>query len=272
MRNEIAFVFLFLSSCAIGPSNYSNASTKVSNLSENYSKVRHGYHTVVRGDTLNRIAKKYNTSIYKITKENNISSVSTIYPGQQLKLNDFEIDKVKVVKTVNLNKENTKRQDNITKKTSTISMIQTKQKSKTPVPIPEKRNHPKRTSQLATTLAWKWPAKGRIIRSFNSELTQGKGVHIQGKHKSSVVAIGDGTVVYSGDALKGYGNLIIIKHKNNYLSAYAHNHVNVVKEGEGVRAGQHIADMGRYYDESVLLHFELRKDGKPVDPQRFISP
>ena len=87
MRNEIAFVFLFLSSCAIGPSNYSNASTKVSNLSENYSKVRHGYHTVVRGDTLNRIAKKYNTSIYKITKENNQSKIKKVFV--KVKFSDF---------------------------------------------------------------------------------------------------------------------------------------------------------------------------------------
>lgn len=114
---------------------------------------------------------------------------------------------------------------------------------------------------------WTWPAKGKILKYFK-ESKHAKGIDISGNASSPVKAAGAGSVVYSGSSLKGYGNLIIIKHENDFLSAYAHNDKLMVKEGEQVKLGQEIAKMGKTDAERVKLHFEIRYKGKPVDPMR----
>lgn len=113
---------------------------------------------------------------------------------------------------------------------------------------------------------WTWPAKGKVLRNLGSATAQ-KGLDIYGVEGTPVLAAADGEVVYSGNSLKGYGNLIIVKHKKNFLTAYAHNRKNMVKEGDRVIKGQHIADMGRSGTDKVKLHFEVRRDGVPLDPQ-----
>ena len=113
---------------------------------------------------------------------------------------------------------------------------------------------------------WMWPAKGNVLRRFSGATTQ-KGIDIAGMEGTPIYAAADGVVAYSGNSLKGYGNLIIIKHKKNFLTAYAHNRKNMVKEGEKVVMGQRIAEMGRSGTDKVKLHFEVRQDGKPIDPQ-----
>lgn len=116
---------------------------------------------------------------------------------------------------------------------------------------------------------WMWPTKGKVLSKFLPNSTR-KGIDISGFEGTPVFAASDGEVIYSGNSLKGYGNLIIIKHKNNYLSAYAHNRKNMVKEGDRVIIGQRIAEMGSSGTDKVKLHFEIRQDGKPVDPQRVL--
>lgn len=277
MHYFFVLLTIFLSSCTYSFDG-NNGEAKVSNLANNYSEVRAGYHTVIRGETLNSISRKYRVSLYSLTKANKIRESSTIYPGQSLRIANLE-EKYKTSKITNLNR---------TLPIASLKEVQTKKVSQTSHSrasnlnekesfIPPKRMQNSKTSKSSSPILdsnkkWRWPVKGRIIRSFNSELTQGKGIHIKGNFKTPIISIADGVVVYSGNALKGYGNLIIIKHDNNYLSAYAHNHENVVKEGETVKSGQHIANMGKYYDDSVLLHFELRKNGRPVDPVRYIRP
>lgn len=113
--------------------------------------------------------------------------------------------------------------------------------------------------------AWVWPANGRILSVFGGGR---KGVNIGGKEKDPVVAASAGKVVYAGGGLRGYGNLIIIKHNNHYLSAYAHNRSLAVKVGDWVTAGQKIAEMGHTGANSVMLHFEVRRDGKPINPMQ----
>lgn len=110
---------------------------------------------------------------------------------------------------------------------------------------------------------WLWPTQGSVLSSFANNK---KGIDIAGKDGSPIIAVQDGEVVYSGNALRGYGNLIIIKHPNNYLTAYAHNKKNFVKEGDKVKRGQKIAELGRTGSETTKLHFEVRNQGKPVDP------
>jgi len=115
-----------------------------------------------------------------------------------------------------------------------------------------------------------WPVKGKVLNKFAANNTKLKGIDISGLEGDPVVAAADGEVVYSGNSLKGYGNLIIVKHKKNLLTAYAHNRKNMVKEGDRVISGQRIAEMGRSGTDKVKLHFEVRQDGRPVDPQRVL--
>lgn len=110
---------------------------------------------------------------------------------------------------------------------------------------------------------WIWPANGKILSTFSKN---SKGVKISGQSGEAVLASASGAVVYSGNGLRGYGNLIIIKHNDTYLSAYAHNSKILVKEGDSVTKGQKIAEMGNTDSDTVQLHFEIRKNGKPVDP------
>ncbi len=117
-------------------------------------------------------------------------------------------------------------------------------------------------------LGWQWPVKGKILRSFFK--TGKKGIDILGKYGQSVRSTAAGKVVYSGDGLIGYGNLIIIKHNQTYLSAYANNSRLLAKEGQQVKKGQVIAEIGRAKDSSTTLHFEIRKHGKPVNPINYL--
>ena len=117
------------------------------------------------------------------------------------------------------------------------------------------------TPNLSTD--WIWPANGKILSTFSKN---SKGVKISGQSGEAVLASASGAVVYSGNGLRGYGNLIIIKHNDTYLSAYAHNSKILVKEGDSVTKGQKIAEMGNTDSDTVQLHFEIRKNGKPVDP------
>jgi len=117
---------------------------------------------------------------------------------------------------------------------------------------------------------WLWPTKGRVIKKFSSGNQGNKGIDIAGQRGQSVVSTADGKIVYSGNALRGYGNLIIVKHNDNYLSAYAHNDRLLVNEGQNVKAGQKIATMGSSGSNGVKLHFEIRYQGKSVNPQRYL--
>ena len=116
---------------------------------------------------------------------------------------------------------------------------------------------------------WSWPAKGKLLAAYSEA---SKGMDIAGSLGAPVLAAASGKVVYSGTGLRGYGKLVIIKHNNTYLSAYAHNNVIHVKEGQEVKKGQKIAEMGSSDSDQVKLHFEIRKQGKPVDPAKYLSP
>lgn len=114
-----------------------------------------------------------------------------------------------------------------------------------------------------------WPASGALLAGFDE--VRNKGYDIAGKAGDPVLAAADGRVVYAGAGLRGYGNLIILKHNNTFLTAYAHNQALLVKEDQTVRRGQKIAEMGNTDADRVKLHFEIRRQGKPVDPARYLA-
>jgi lipoprotein NlpD len=124
----------------------------------------------------------------------------------------------------------------------------------------------------AKVARWLWPATGKIVRRFQAGKLNAKGINIGGQLGEAVRATATGRVVYSGSGLRGYGELIIIKHNDHYLSAYAHNRKRLVREGDKVKAGDKIATMGRGNNGKALLHFEIRRDGKPVDPLKYVTP
>jgi lipoprotein NlpD len=127
---------------------------------------------------------------------------------------------------------------------------------------------PAQTGNGDEDVAWIWPVQGTLIAGFDE--AKNKGLDISGNAGDPVMASADGRVVYAGAGLRGYGNLVILKHNNTFLTAYAHNQKLFVKEDQSVRKGQKIAEMGSSDAERVKLHFEIRRQGKPVDPAKYL--
>lgn len=145
------------------------------------------------------------------------------------------------------------------------------------MPTPE--SEPERAPAIAAAptrsaagIAWRWPAKGAVSSRFRAGDPSRQGIDIRGRDGDLVVAAADGEIVYSGSGLLGYGELVIVKHAGEFLSAYAYNRKRLVAEGERVRAGQPIAEMGRRGGALDLVHFEIRRGGQPVDPLQFLPP
>ncbi|NMM10995.1 MAG: peptidoglycan DD-metalloendopeptidase family protein [Polaromonas sp.] len=130
-------------------------------------------------------------------------------------------------------------------------------------PLPPASNAP------ADSIGFVWPANGPMIAKFDG---RGKGINISGRSGDPVVAAADGLVVYSGSTLPGYGNLLILKHSKNFITAYAHNRTLLVKENQTVKKGQQIAEMGNSDTDRVNLHFEIRRQGKPINPELYLPP
>jgi lipoprotein NlpD len=202
---------------------------------------------VEKGDSLSRISKRTGVSVERLAQLNQLKKPYVIQPGQTIFLKPLSSSGSK-----QSNKSARKSSAGKTSKSSGSSKAATQSMA-----------WPKRVS-------WKRPARGKVVEKFNRNRIDAKGIEIKGKKGDAVVAAAKGQVVYSGDGLVSYGNLIIIKHNKTYLSAYAYNHKLLVKEGEVVKAGQRIAQMGLKNKKQARLHFEIRKNGKPVDPLKYL--
>jgi lipoprotein NlpD len=164
------------------------------------------------------------------------------------------------------------------KKPYSESSLAEAQKEENPKAVAVEKERPAASGALAAgsmvvanddeKLSWMWPSDGKIIATFDEG--RNKGIDIAGKLGQQVMAAGSGKVMYAGSGIRGYGNLVIVKHSNNLLSAYAHNRTILVKEGQNVTKGQAIAEMGDSDADTVKLHFEIRQQGKPVDPSKFL--
>ncbi|WP_436970319.1 peptidoglycan DD-metalloendopeptidase family protein [Microbulbifer spongiae] len=221
--------------------------------------IRLNYHTVSQGDTLYSIAWRYGKDFRHLAALNGIASPYYIYPGQRLKLNGKA-----PASTVSVAREKTKKMPSskvANKKTASAS-------SKKSLTRSSKRHASQ--ARRAGSIRWRWPARGKVISQFRSGDPLRKGVDIAGEKGESVLAAADGTVIYAGNALRGYGKLLIVKHSDEYLSAYAHNHRLLVREGSAVKAGQRIAELGSSGTDRNKLHFEIRRNGQPVDPLAYL--
>ena len=216
-----------------------------------------GVHRVVSGDTLFSIAWRYGLDHRDLARWNAIPEPYTIYPGQRLKTSRPSVVPPMPAPAA---PAATPRSTPPAAASRREQRAATRPARARPVTPPPGNEPPVR--------AWRWPARGTIVGTFARE--GGKGIDIAGRAGAPVVAAAGGRVVYSGSGLRGYGKLIIVKHNKRYLSAYAHNDRLHVKEGDTVTSGQRIADMGSTDAQRVKLHFEIRRDGKPVDPTRYL--
>ena len=223
-------------------------------------------YTVQRGDTLYSIAFRYGLDFRKVAAANRIAAPYTIYPGQRLALREAAVPPpVSPAAPKSGSSSAAVRSASGTVTTSPPSS------ASTPRPVTKASSSPanKSTSYTGGTVSnWRWPANGPVIRGYSS--TVHKGIDIGGKRGDAVQAVAAGRVVYAGTGIVGFGELLIVKHNDEYLSAYGHNDRLLVAEGDSVKAGQRIAEKGSSGTDRVKLHFEIRKEGKPIDPQRLL--
>jgi lipoprotein NlpD len=231
--------------------------------SENAGKP--GYYTVKPGDTLIRIGLETGQNWRDIARWTNLEPPHTIEVGQSLRVTPPGVDPTVVAtRGVPPSKVETRPLD-----APPLAAASAPANGKPQPPAAQGTPNPG-PREPDEDIHWGWPATGPVVATFDE--ARNKGVAITGKPGDSVLAAADGRVVYAGSGLRGYGNLVIVKHNNTYLTAYAHNQALLVKEDQVVRRGQKIAEMGSSDAERVQLHFEIRKQGKPVDPAKLLPP
>jgi len=278
---------------SVGKSNYKEprpvVTPRPAPLAASESSTRPGYYTVKPGDTIYHISLDNGQNWKDLARWNNLENPNVIEAGKVLRVVPPEAgvttDGV-VVRPVNS-------QNNPTTSTGTMTSVGTTGGVQTSPPSPPTpanttatapatpatnqaavSNSPSTPSSSspsessAENPTFIWPSTGKIIATFDE--SKNKGIDISGKLGDPVLAAADGKIVYSGSGLRGYGNLLIIKHNNTYLSAYAHNQTILVKEDQSVKQGQKIAEVGSSDADQPVLHFEIRKYGKPVDPLKWL--
>jgi lipoprotein NlpD len=236
--------------------------------SENAGKP--GYYTVRPGDTLMRIGLENGQAWRDVARWNNLENVNIIEVGQVLRVVPPGIDPATIARPVLPARADGRPLDAKPPMPGASGVIIAAAgpaaSQAMVVPAPAAAAPGDRSPD--DDIPWMWPASGSVASGFEENRT--RGMAITGKAGDPVYAAADGRVIYAGSGLRGYGNLVILKHNNSYLSAYAHNSVLLVKEDQAVRRGQKIAEMGASDADRVQLHFEIRKQGKPVDPARFL--
>ncbi len=246
-----------------------------------------GSYTVRKGDTLLKIALDFGQNYRDIVAWNNLADPDDIKVGQMLRVTPPDrngggnaIAGTNPITMPGADKpapapprKTAPRGD---KKPYSEGSLAEAQKDEQPAVNPKAAERPAGGLAAGSTviasdddkLSWMWPSNGRIIATFDEG--KNKGIDIAGRLGQQVMAAGPGKVMYAGSGIRGYGNLVIVKHSNSLLSAYAHNRAILVKEGDSVAKGQAIAEMGDSDADTVKLHFEIRQQGRPVDPSKFL--
>jgi lipoprotein NlpD len=246
---SISACFMLMVGCSTPRTKPANVTDRTSASATSFEPAPPGYYRVKKGDTLARIALDHGQAPRDVSQWNSAANAS--FNPNVIEVGDLILVKppagAKPVKAVE-------------KKTPPAS-----DKADTPTSTPE----PSKSEVVAEPgIRLSWPAKGKVTGEFSET---NKGIDIAGKVGEPVLAASDGKVVYAGNSLRGYGNLVIVKHDNTYLTAYAHNSKLLVKEGDTVRKGQRIAEMGDTDANVAKLHFELRVNGKPVNPTPYLQ-
>ncbi len=269
----------------------------ISSLEPDYDLLSRGsyrgsYYKVAKGDTLYFIAYITDKDVKEIITSNHLEPPYTIHPGQKLNIwKDTYISPSYGQKGTRSQAKKPTDSSRLSSSTPSVTPPLLSQEKAEPTSQNKKAveykkpkeysptvstNKPKVDSSVkakaknSTWVSWLWPSNGRVISAFSSAELGNKGIDIAGRLGQNITASADGKVVYAGNALRGYGNLIIIKHNEDFLSAYAHNDRILVSEAQSVKKGQNIALMGRSGANSVRLHFEIRYKGKSVDPLRYL--
>lgn len=230
-----------LQGCASRPSTEATKSSRVAaNVPE--------FHVVQRGDTVSKIAARYGLHYPDIGQLNRLDSQYTIYPNQRLRL-----------------------RNKLSANSRTTSPASTTPiRSTTPIQsqsLPITTTTPQ--SAMSHGLLWQWPTSNPILQEFN-ESAQIKGIRFDGENGDPVRAAAAGEVVYANNGLTEYGNLVLLRHGNGYITAYAHNRRLLVQEGQTVNLGQPVAEMGNSGTNRTMLEFQVRKDGKPIPPKQVL--
>lgn len=193
-----------------------------------------GYYEVQAGDNLFRIGRNFGRSVSELARWNGLSDPYIIEIGDVLR----------------------------------VSATGSSPIGSSPTDSPKPSSTSSAPSPTEVQINWAWPATGPLLQGFDP--AKNKGIDIAGKAGDPVLAAADGSVVYAGSALRGYGNLVIVKHGSTFVSAYAHNQTLLVKDGQSVKRGQKIAEMGQSEADRVKLHFEIRKNSTPIDPMQYL--
>ncbi|MEE8339919.1 MAG: peptidoglycan DD-metalloendopeptidase family protein [Xanthomonadales bacterium] len=261
----------FLTACRTGWSPEEKRATGRSS----YQLTKDGHYRVRKGDSLHAIAFNYGLDWRDIAAWNHIRAPYLIYPDQELRLappRQYSSSAAKpgnqpaparsTSQTVPPRAASSKTSSQSSATTTALKTPQASTKSSLP--------RSSITAPGSDPATWMWPTSGKIISNYKANDSSRKGIDISGKEGQAIIAAAPGEVVYSGSGLIAYGELIIIKHSDQFLSAYAHNRKRLVAEGQKVKAGTKIAEMGRNDRNQILLHFEIRVNGNPRDPLNYL--
>lgn len=266
-KQRIKRIFLFLGFLLLSGCDDGSNFAPVADISGIDPIPRTGVYRVKHGESLYEIAWRYGMDYRTLAERNHMTSPYYIHTGEIIYLrgtNPLPQVHTEIAGTLTQNQ---------------FQRVDARINTPNPYRVVTKEQQPPRSLERVTVdnqerepnysvSTWIWPAKGKIMNTFSG---YNKGINISGVPGETIHAAAAGKVVYTGDGLRGYGKLIIIKHNSLYLSAYAHNSKVFVREGDWVRQGQKIAEMGNTGADKVMLHFEIRRAGKPIDPASLLS-
>ncbi|WP_286262487.1 peptidoglycan DD-metalloendopeptidase family protein [Thalassotalea atypica] len=266
------FLILIMTGCSSRntPAPVVESKTAISLKRPSVSSIKTSTYRVKKGETLYSIAWRAKTDVRTLAELNKLSSPYKIYPNQKLILASKSTQPIKNKPSAN---------NSIKSSGSTSTKVNNKPVASSKKPAYGGTVSGQKTSKKSASQAnvfsqkirkWQWPARGKVIATFSTAIQGNKGIDIAGRRGDKVKVAADGVVVYAGSALRGYGKLIIVKHNDDYLSAYAHNDQILVKEQQVIKAGNVIAKMGDTDAERVMLHFEVRFRGKSVNPLKYL--